>query len=136
MDGMSQAYTSVAHELRDRIVALIPEHPEILQMDSCWDLFAVDGFKCDDLQPVMAQAGWALRAAKRMRRRHVVEAVVLALKERQAKPTAKQNKVRVWAKQYGKSTVGKMSDAEIDEVCGMTLAEAYSAYLPEGGTNE
>ena len=58
------AYESVAHELRDRILALIPHHPEILEMDSVWDLFDVDGFKCDDLGPSLAQAGWAFVAAK------------------------------------------------------------------------
>lgn len=68
---MSQVYASVGHELRDRIVALIPDHPEILDLESCWDLFNVDGFKCDDLQPSMAQAGWALAAAKRQYREKV-----------------------------------------------------------------
>lgn len=60
------SYESTANELRNRITALIPEHPEILAMESAWDLFEVDGFKCDDLSPSMAQAGWALANAKQM----------------------------------------------------------------------
>ena len=64
MATVEQAYASVGHELRDRIVALIPTHPEILDLTDCWGLFKVDGFKCDDLGPSMGQAMWALGAAK------------------------------------------------------------------------
>jgi hypothetical protein len=60
-------YENTANELRDRIIALIPDHPEILTMRSPWDLFKIDGFKCDDLGPSMAQAGWALSAAKNIK---------------------------------------------------------------------
>ena len=60
---MSQ-YEGTANELVNRIAALIPEHPEIMGMDSAWDLFKVDGFKCDDLMPSMFQASWALEQAK------------------------------------------------------------------------
>jgi hypothetical protein len=64
MDPIKQAYTDVALELRDRIVALIPEHPEILTITSAWDLWKVEGFKCDDIGPSMAQAMYALASAK------------------------------------------------------------------------
>ncbi len=57
-------YTSTANELKGRIAALIPEHPEILSLESAWDLFKVPGFACQDLGPSMAQAEWALSQAK------------------------------------------------------------------------
>ena len=57
-------YATTGHELRDRIVALIPTHPEIMQIENAFDLFKVEGFKCDDLGPSLAQAQWALSAAK------------------------------------------------------------------------
>jgi hypothetical protein len=53
-------YETTANELVKRIEALVPEHPEILTLESAWDLFKIPGFKCDDLQPSAAQAGWAL----------------------------------------------------------------------------
>jgi hypothetical protein len=58
------AHARVSAALRDRIDALIPAHPEILTMQSPWDLFAVDGFRCDDLDPTWSQARAALDAAK------------------------------------------------------------------------
>ena len=57
-------YEQTANTLRDRIVALIPDHPEIMDMESPWDLFKVDGFDCGDLAPSLYQAGYALAAAK------------------------------------------------------------------------
>ena len=57
-------YESGANELARRIVALIPAHPEILELDSPFDLFKVPGFKSDDLEPTLAQASWALARAK------------------------------------------------------------------------
>lgn len=56
-------YERTGNDLVDRIVALIPEHPEIIDLDSPWDLFKC-GLKCDDLQPSLAQAGAALSKAK------------------------------------------------------------------------
>lgn len=63
-EATTAAYTSCAEKLRDRIVALIPAHPEILELNDAWDLFKIEGFKCDDLGPSLAQADWALSAAK------------------------------------------------------------------------
>jgi hypothetical protein len=57
-------YEKTAETLVDRIVALIPEHPEILDLDSPWGLFKVPGFACEDLGPSMAQASFALGKAK------------------------------------------------------------------------
>jgi len=63
---VSPSYESTAYQLRDRITALIPSQPQILKLTSCWDLFKVPGFDCQDLQPSMAQAASALRAAQEM----------------------------------------------------------------------
>ena len=62
---MQAIYEATANELRDRILALIPTHPEILDMTSAFDLFRVEGFKCNDLQPSMGQAMFAMESAKR-----------------------------------------------------------------------
>lgn len=58
-------YVRAGNELRDRILALIPEHPEILDMEGPWPLHDIDGFVSSDLQPSLYQASWALAAAKR-----------------------------------------------------------------------
>jgi hypothetical protein len=58
------AYAETANTLVDRIVALIPAHPEIMSMDDPWALFKVPGFKCNDLQPSLFQASWALSKAQ------------------------------------------------------------------------
>lgn len=59
-----QSYEQSAQLLADRIFDLIPEHPEIMTMESAWGLFKVPGFKCDDLQPSLAQAQYALTVAR------------------------------------------------------------------------
>ena len=59
----AEGYSEV-DELVKRISELIPSHPEILEMDDAFSLFGVDGFKCDDLQPSLFQAQWALAKAK------------------------------------------------------------------------
>jgi len=61
---MNTQYISTANELSDRILKLIPEHPEISELDDCWGLFKIEGFKCDDLSPSFFQASWALNDAK------------------------------------------------------------------------
>jgi hypothetical protein len=57
-------YAATADELVDRIAALIPAHPEIIEMDDPCKLFRIPGFRCDDIAPSLAQATWALRAAQ------------------------------------------------------------------------
>jgi len=64
MEPARDLYAATADALVERIKALIPAHPEILRMDSPWDLFAVPGFDCGDLRPSFMQATWALRAAQ------------------------------------------------------------------------
>lgn len=66
---MHPGYVSTGNELRDRILALIPKHPEIMTCDSAFALFKIaPEFKCDDLQPSLAQAGWALASAREIYR--------------------------------------------------------------------
>ena len=72
-NAAEQAYSSVCDILEGRILALIPEHPEILDIESPFKLFKVDGFKCDDLQPSFAQASGALAWAKREYRKEAGE---------------------------------------------------------------
>ena len=62
---MSQAYETLANTLEERIFQLIPAHPEIMEMESAWDLLKIKEFKCDDLGPSAAQAGWAFAYARR-----------------------------------------------------------------------
>ena len=57
-------YENIADELANRILALIPAHPEIVTMHSAWDLFAIDEFEVRDLNPSAFQASWALNRAK------------------------------------------------------------------------
>ena len=66
MTATEALYEACAVELQRRILALIPDNPGILQMDTPWDLFGVEGFRCDDLQPSAGQAAWALSSAKQM----------------------------------------------------------------------
>ncbi len=51
-------------ELTRRILALIPEHPEILEMDEPWGLFKIPGFQCSDLAPSLPQASAAVSLAR------------------------------------------------------------------------
>jgi hypothetical protein len=57
-------YEQQANELVNRITALIPEHPEILDFRDPWDLMDVDGFSCSDLGVSAFQASWALGQAQ------------------------------------------------------------------------
>lgn len=59
-------YTSINDELTKRILSLIPEHPEILDMDNAFLLFKIPTFSCSDLNPSLAQAIWSLSNAKRI----------------------------------------------------------------------
>jgi hypothetical protein len=61
------SYEQTADELTARIMAL---GPRILPLDSPWDLFKIDGFKCDDLGPSLFQADWALRQAQKLLREY------------------------------------------------------------------
>ena len=57
-------YGAIADALYTRIFDLIPEHPEILELKSAFDLFNIKGFDCSDLEPSYMQAAWALAKAK------------------------------------------------------------------------
>lgn len=64
MSTPNEFYSQTADSLVERIKVLIPEHPEILTMPSPWDLFKIPAFKCDDIQPSLFQASWALSRAR------------------------------------------------------------------------
>jgi hypothetical protein len=68
MTPIEAHYTATADELVNRILALIPKHPEILTIESPFGLFDIEGFKCNDLEPTLAQAGWALGKARQQHR--------------------------------------------------------------------
>lgn len=53
-----------AQPMVDRILALIPMHPEILEFSSPFRLFDIPEFSCSDLNPTLAQAWNALVTAK------------------------------------------------------------------------
>ena len=57
-------YIVTADELTGRILKLIPDHKEILEMAEAFDLFKIKEFDCSDLQPSLAQAQWSLTKAK------------------------------------------------------------------------
>jgi len=57
-------YETTANTLKDRISALIPRHPEILELKDACSLLRIDGFNCDDLAPSSSQANWALGRAQ------------------------------------------------------------------------
>jgi hypothetical protein len=41
-------YEQAVNALGERILALIPKHPEILTITGPFQLFEIPGFKCDD----------------------------------------------------------------------------------------
>lgn len=61
-------YYAVLDELIERIEALVPEHPEILELDDAFGLFKIPGFNCSDLEPSLAQASAALAEARERHR--------------------------------------------------------------------
>ena len=66
MSDNKEPYADTADKLTDVILGLIPTNPSILEMGSPWDLFKIEGFRCEDIQPSLFQAGWALANAKRI----------------------------------------------------------------------
>ena len=60
-------YSATADELTRRIADLIPSNPQIMDAGfDVWNLFEVPGFKCDDLEPSLFQASWALKKAREL----------------------------------------------------------------------
>lgn len=59
-------YEATANELTDRVYAL---GPQILELDSAWDLLKIPEFECADLQPSAFQTQWALAQAKKRLRK-------------------------------------------------------------------
>lgn len=64
-ESVPPSYSATADVLVTRIMALIPTHPEIMTLSNPFDLFKVEGFECSDLEPSLAQAGFALREARK-----------------------------------------------------------------------
>lgn len=64
LSGAAAAYETTVDELKDRILALIPKHPEIMTINSPFDLLGIEGFECGDLAPSHAQASFALSKAR------------------------------------------------------------------------
>jgi len=60
---MLPGYENTLSELEKRILKLIPANTQILEITDVWDLFKIDGFKCDDIEPSYAQARHALNNA-------------------------------------------------------------------------
>jgi len=67
---MSIPYQNDADILSLRILALIPKHPEILDMEDPFDLFRIPGFSIFGMDVSLAQASWALIEAKTIYERH------------------------------------------------------------------
>jgi len=65
-NSSEQQYQKTTETLVETIKKLIPGNPQILAMNSAWDLFKVPGFKIDDGPngPSYAQAAWALSKAQ------------------------------------------------------------------------
>ena len=49
-------YEGTANEVVKRLQLLLPDHPEILELDDPWGLFKIEGFDVKDLQPSLHQA--------------------------------------------------------------------------------
>ncbi|MCK4500558.1 hypothetical protein KAU11_08670 [Candidatus Babeliales bacterium] len=65
-------YHTTINELVARIEFLVPNNPQILKLESVFGLFKIDGFKCDDLNPSLAQAQGALSFVKNRHKRGMV----------------------------------------------------------------
>lgn len=65
MKTPEERYESTADAMVARILETFKRHPEAAALDDVWKLFKVEGFKCDDIGPSLAQAGWAFVEAKR-----------------------------------------------------------------------
>ena len=57
-------YERAIEEFKNMIVAAIPNNMRILRMESPWDLFDIEGLKCDNLGLSLYQAQLALYRAK------------------------------------------------------------------------
>ncbi len=64
----AQAYSATADRLTERIESMVAQHPEIMTMTNVWDLFKIEGFTVEDIQPSFAQASWALSSVQQRAR--------------------------------------------------------------------
>ena len=63
---MHPGYVKTADLMVERIRTVARTQPQILKLSDPWDMFKVPGFKCDDLEPSLFQASWALSKAKEL----------------------------------------------------------------------
>ena len=54
------------YELTKRILGLMEREPRVVEISDPWELFKVPGFKCDDLEPTVAEASAALGEAREL----------------------------------------------------------------------
>lgn len=59
-----KTYVEIGGTLVERIVALIPDNPQIMYMSNPFDLLDIKGFEHSDLAPSVFQVNWALAKAK------------------------------------------------------------------------
>lgn len=67
MDERAKAYNEAGEEVSRRILALLPEHPELAICDvekGMRLLLEIPEFDVDDIGPTMFQVGWALQKAR------------------------------------------------------------------------
>lgn len=57
-------YETSCEIIYQRILVLIPQHPEIKDFKNPWDLFKVPEFQCSDLNPTYAMVAIALAKAQ------------------------------------------------------------------------
>ena len=60
---MSPEYEAAGQEIKRRILALIPSHPELLDLKSARDLGNIPDLKLDDIKPSYAMLQAALELA-------------------------------------------------------------------------
>lgn len=52
--------------LQERMIAVVRNHPELLQSVNIWDVYNYPEFNVDDLQPSLAQASLAFENAQKV----------------------------------------------------------------------
>lgn len=65
---LEQQYINTANALVDKIADFAKTNPKVYSLKSPWDLFKL-GFKCDELQPSLYQATWALAKVQQLKER-------------------------------------------------------------------
>lgn len=61
---MLSSYINDTEEAKSRILAAIPDHPEILEIKDPFDLFGIPGLNFDGLELSLFQAEFAMKKAQ------------------------------------------------------------------------